>query len=713
VIKHGVEMLDFFFGDGLTNLNGAKGFLLFISIFLLCRSVRAQNSQTVVNGAPTAPITISASPVCIHNWVNNKPAIGLPASGTGNIPSFIATNNGTTPITATITATPVPFAYIANEVSNTVSVINMATHNVVASMAVGNSPTGVAVSQDGSRVYITNSSFANPNVATVSVISAVTNSVIGSIPQAKNSEPFGVAVSPDGSKLYVVNSGLNSVWVFDTATYAKLATITLPDGFPVGIAVSGDGKRVYVASDKIPNSVSNNALFVIDATSNTLSATIQLINVPGGIALSPDGSKIYIINLDFSGYVTVVNTTNNAVASYGPFPGTNRYGIAVSPDGSKVYLTNPALNTISVYNTATNTVSATIAVGVSPYGISVTPDGSLVCVTNPASNNVSIINAATNTVIAAVPVDSTPFSFGNFIKVGSGCTPVTFTITVNPTTAVITHTNALSALNTVYGTASASSSFTVSGIQITNGILVNPPPGFEVSLDNMNFSPAVTVAGNGSIAATPVYIRLAAATAAGSYTGNIVLSSPNAVNINIPMPASTVTPAHLTITANNQTRIYGIANPVFTVIYSGFVNNDGPSNLTTLPLVSTTANMFSLPGSYPITASGAASSNYNFTYLPGVLTITPGFQNLTIPNAFTPNGDGINDTWNIKYLDTFPNCTVQVFNRYGQSLYFSKGYPIPWDGRYKGANLPDGTYYYIIKQQAVSYVYSGYVSIIR
>ena len=84
-----------------------------------------------------------------------------------------------------------------------------------------------------------------------------------------------------------------------------------------------------------------------------------------------------------------------------------------------------------------------------------------------------------------------------------------------------------------------------------------------------------------------------------------------------------------------------------------------------------------------------------------------------MPTAFTPNGDGVNDTWNIKYLDQYPNATVEVFNRYGERVYFSNKYPVPWDGTYKGANLPAGTYYYIINPNSGRKALSGYVAIIR
>ena len=75
--------------------------------------------------------------------------------------------------------------------------------------------------------------------------------------------------------------------------------------------------------------------------------------------------------------------------------------MAVTPDGSKVYVANRGNNTVSVID-ATNTVIATIPVGLAPFGVAVTPDGSKVYVTN-LNNTVSVIATATNTVIRADP----------------------------------------------------------------------------------------------------------------------------------------------------------------------------------------------------------------------------------------------------------------------------------------------------------------------
>lgn len=84
-----------------------------------------------------------------------------------------------------------------------------------------------------------------------------------------------------------------------------------------------------------------------------------------------------------------------------------------------------------------------------------------------------------------------------------------------------------------------------------------------------------------------------------------------------------------------------------------------------------------------------------------------------IPNIFSPNGDGIHDTWDIQYLDTYPGCTVDVVNRYGQLVYHSTGYPRPWDGKVNGKDAPVGTYYYVIDPKNGRKPVTGYVDIIR
>ncbi len=95
------------------------------------------------------------------------------------------------------------------------------------------------------------------------------------------------------------------------------------------------------------------------------------------------------------------------------------------------------------------------------------------------------------------------------------------------------------------------------------------------------------------------------------------------------------------------------------------------------------------------------------------IVVVKVFQNPRIPNAFSPNSDGINDVWAIQNLNTYPDATVAIFNRYGQTVFSSIGYSTPWDGKLNGSDLPVGTYYYIIDTKKGRKPVSGSVTIMR
>jgi gliding motility-associated-like protein len=77
--------------------------------------------------------------------------------------------------------------------------------------------------------------------------------------------------------------------------------------------------------------------------------------------------------------------------------------------------------------------------------------------------------------------------------------------------------------------------------------------------------------------------------------------------------------------------------------------------------------------------------------------INPGcLEDIVITTLLTPNGDGRNDTWIVRELDFIKDCTVQVFNRWGQKVYEATNYQNDWNGEYKGEPLPDGAYVYVI-----------------
>ncbi|KAA3437819.1 gliding motility-associated C-terminal domain-containing protein [Rufibacter hautae] len=122
------------------------------------------------------------------------------------------------------------------------------------------------------------------------------------------------------------------------------------------------------------------------------------------------------------------------------------------------------------------------------------------------------------------------------------------------------------------------------------------------------------------------------------------------------------------------------------------------------------ANPFASPSvttTYTVTVSSGAGceavDDVTVTVLPRIVIV----------NTFSPNRDGINETWEIQNIENFPEATVEIFNRYGAQVFKSNGYSQPWDGTHNGSPLPLATYYYIIRLKKDEKPFTGSVTIIK
>jgi len=325
------------------------------------------------------------------------------------------------------------YAYITNYDDQTVSVIDTVTNTVTDTVPVGRDPYGIAVSPDGTKAYVTNQA-----INTVSIIDIPTKKVTSQV--KVGNYPWGIAVNPAGTKVYVANCDSNTVSVIDTATNTVKATVPVGK-WPAGVAVNPSGTKVYVTN------ILSNDLSVIDTATNAVKttvslgsnpegvsvssyekkayvtkATVSLGNNPEGVSVSPDEKHIYVTNRG-SSTVSVIDTAKNTVTATIPVGGYPQ-GITVTPNGKYVYVTNGGSNTVSVIDTAKNKVTATVSVGNYPLGVAVSLDGKKVYVTNGDSNTVSVIDTAKNKVTATVSVGSRPIAFGQFIVSSTSEPPI-------------------------------------------------------------------------------------------------------------------------------------------------------------------------------------------------------------------------------------------------------------------------------------------------
>jgi len=295
-------------------------------------------------------------------------------------------NVGEEPTGVAVSATR---AYVDNGESNSVSVIDL-TQNppaVVGSpITVGAFPEGIALSPDGSEVYVT-----NLNGGTVSIISTATDTVTATVPVGK--DPAGVVQI--GGTIYVANGLSATISEIDAATDAVTGSISLPNNAaPSGLSASADssvpgGTRLYVDDAR------NGRTFAFDDLTENPPTSLGSVAVgpyaaylstptnPGFVAV-PGDNKISLLDLSAS-----PPTVEDSVTV-----GKEPYGVIDLPALNEALATNSGDDTVSIINTLADPPVAvgTVPVGGTPDGIAVTPDDTTAVVTNEGDNSVSILH---------------------------------------------------------------------------------------------------------------------------------------------------------------------------------------------------------------------------------------------------------------------------------------------------------------------------------
>ena len=172
-----------------------------------------------------------------------------------------------------------------------------------------------------------------------------------------------------------------------------------------------------------------------------------------------------------------------------------------------------------------------------------------------------------------------------------------------------------------------------------------------------------------------------------------------------------ITPAAIANAGANQSIFFGQ-----TATIGGNPSNPIGGTITWMPNINlsdtTAGNPIASPSvttTYTLFVTNALGCISSDTMM---VIVLPPFN---INNGFTPNGDGKNDTWVIDELYKFPNTEIEVYNRWGEQLFYSKGAYTPWNGTYKGQPVPVGTYYYVIRLNDKNFPdhYAGPLTILR
>jgi YVTN family beta-propeller protein len=317
-----------------------------------------------------------------------------------------------------------PFAYIANSLDNTVSVIDEASSTVIKTIGVGTAPHGVAINPAGTKAYISNYESSNVSVIDVASQTLINNITVGT-------HPNFLAGNSAGTRLYVGNQDSDNVYVIDMTSDTAIGTISIGDEVG-GIAISLDNSKAYVVDSN------NDRVRIVNLVNdaNTITKDVSVGVDPVGVIISPVGDKVYISNTygGADGTVSVIDVATDTVSG-SIAVGKNPYSMAINEDGTRLYVANLLSGSISVVDTSIRSVISTFTIGTMPMGIDFnsTEDGLLVV--DYAGNKVYEINSSTGALLNTIAVGNGPVSFYNFV------TPTPATPTPEPTTVEIQQQN--------------------------------------------------------------------------------------------------------------------------------------------------------------------------------------------------------------------------------------------------------------------------------
>jgi hypothetical protein len=413
-------------------------------------SVNVVSNQTVCNGASTAAVTFSGAVTgTVYNWVNNTPSIGLASSGSGNISSFAAVNNGTSAVTATVIVTPsytnAGVTCTGTPATFTITVNPTATVNVVANQVVCNNSStsaiafsspatggtivynwinnttsiGLAASGSGNIAsFIATNATTAPVIATITVTPAYTNGVTCT----GTARTFTITVNPTPTVSAVANQSVCAGNPTTAVSFSGTVTGTVfnwtNNTTSIGLAASGSGN---IAGFNAINNGTTPVIATVTVTPSYTNAGVTCTGTPVTfiITVNPRPTVTCPANIVVNagaGICTAVVNYPAATATGTPAP-TITYSI---PSGSTFPV---GVTTINV--TATNTCGTASC----SFTVTVVDVQAPVITTQPANRTVCTVGSATFSVVATngASYQWQLFNGSSFVNI-AGATAATYTV---------------------------------------------------------------------------------------------------------------------------------------------------------------------------------------------------------------------------------------------------------------------------------------------
>ena len=307
-------------------------------------------------------------------------------------------------------------AYVTNEGSEELTIIDTRTDSAVATIPVGTRPRGVRVSPDGKTVFVALSGSprcpptmpdeeceklkADKSKDGVAVVDAASRTVSRVLPGGSDPETFDL--SRDGATLFVSNEDAGTASIVDVASGKIRSTVNV-GAEPEGVRVTPDGNHVWVTGETAHN------VTIIDTRSGKVLGHIEVGRRPRSLAFTPDGKRAFVTS-EVDGTVWVLDVPGRKKLKVLTMPKDSKpMDAEASPDGKRIYVSNGRGGTVAVIDAATDSILGTVKVGQRPWGIALTPDGRKLYAANGPSNDVSVVDVEQLTVTRTVPVGKLPW----------------------------------------------------------------------------------------------------------------------------------------------------------------------------------------------------------------------------------------------------------------------------------------------------------------
>jgi len=373
---------------------GVAGLLLVAALFLPLPAVVAGRSDSRGSTGPLAPV--SAPPgierAALATEGPSGPSPPYHVAQTLVLPNdslragAFAASNGLGP-SAVVYDSGKGKLFVANTISNTLSVLNVTSGAIVGSVAVGPEPASLAYDPSEGTIYVANGSYQSVSTGQSSIL-AVNDTTYQGVAIPTGAEPNAVAYDPRNEEVFVANSGVNTVSVINATNDSLTATVAVPSS-AWGIAYDPPLNEVIVDLS------SDNSVSIIDASNLTLRMTVPVGIDPYVAASGPYGT-VYVGN-EGSNNITVLNGSTGkliATIAVGSIPDALQY----DPSNGEMYVANSNSNNLTIISTSRNLVEGSLPVGAGPDAIGLDPTAQSLFVADGSANAITWVNASTNTV---------------------------------------------------------------------------------------------------------------------------------------------------------------------------------------------------------------------------------------------------------------------------------------------------------------------------